>query len=165
MSASAASTNYSRRNFLRGRRTENHPPRPPWALAEFQFVDQCERCDKCAQACEENIIVKGSGGFPEVKFDSGECTFCEACVDVCPSSALDKSHVERGFPHVVSIEESCFSQKGIVCQTCRDECEARAITLKWESAIPVPVIEEDLCTGCGACVSVCPNQSITIKKI
>lgn len=158
-------TDYGRRNFLKGRSAEHYISRPPWALLEFDFIDQCERCDKCAQACEENIIVKSDGNFPEVNFDHGECTFCEACLNICPSGSLDKTRTEKAFPHVMSIEETCLSNKGIVCQACRDMCEAKAITLQWQSSVPVPAINEDICTGCGACVSVCPSQSISLNKV
>lgn len=162
---SRSSTVQSRRNFLRGKRNESHPIRPPWSLSEDLFVDACERCDKCVTVCEENILVRGSGGFPEVSFNQGECTFCEDCVDACPSGAIQKSNQEHAFSHVVAIADSCFNKKGIVCQSCRDECEARAIGLLWESSIPVPVVDEDACTGCGACIKVCPNQSVTVKPL
>ena len=55
------------------------PQRPPWALNEFLFVDQCTRCNECITACEEEIIIRADGGFPEIDFNRGECTFCELC--------------------------------------------------------------------------------------
>lgn len=159
----ASNVQHSRRSFFRGRRQAASPARPPWSLSEDQFVDQCERCDKCIKACEESILVRGDGGFPEINFSLGECTFCEACVNQCPSDALNKAQVETPFSHTLSITDDCFSKKGIVCQTCKDECETRAIKLVWHSAIPVPEIDQDACTGCGACISVCPNSSISLK--
>ena len=34
------------------------------------------------------VAFVGDGGFPEVDFQRGPCTFCEACREACPSGAI-----------------------------------------------------------------------------
>lgn len=48
--------------------------------------------------------------------------------------------------------EHCLAKFG-GCFSCLDHCEAQAITLVLREGIK---IDEELCTGCGACHDVCP---------
>tara|TARA_R110001583_G_scaffold34122_1_gene114830 strand:+ start:1962 stop:2609 length:648 start_codon:yes stop_codon:yes gene_type:complete len=158
------------------------PQRPPWALQEATFVDQCTRCHECIVACEENIIFIGDGGFPEIDFNRGECTFCEACVDTCKPSALFKQDrqvkqdqpvtetEQQAFYFDIKIDDSCLAKQKIHCQSCKDVCDPRAITMPWpkkvtSGAIQAPEINIADCTSCGACISTCPSQSISINPI
>lgn len=150
------------------------PQRPPWALQEPVFVDQCTRCHECIAACEEDIIFIGDGGFPEVDFNRGECTFCEACLDTCTPSALYKqesTHTEQqAFYFDIKIDESCLAKQKTHCQSCKDVCEPGAISMPWpknvsSGAIQTPKISIEDCTSCGACISTCPTQSISISPI
>ena len=51
----------------------------------------------------------------------------------------------------------------VVCQSCQDTCETEAISFKYiHSKIPQPQIELDKCNGCGACVSICPQNAIEL---
>ena len=154
------------------------PQRPPWALQEATFVDQCTRCHECISACEEDIILIGDGGFPEIDFNRGECTFCEACIKTCKPSALFKQterHVnpetcQQPFYFDIKIDDSCLAKQKIHCQSCKDVCDPGAITMPWPTlagygAIQTPEINIADCTSCGACISTCPSQSISIKPI
>ncbi len=169
---------FSRRLLFRGRvKAASSVQQPnvnmPWAVSSEVFLDQCTRCGKCAEACPEQVIIKGDGGFPSVDFNLGECTFCGECSAVC-NEPIFKKLSERPWNQIavindaddataVSLEGACMVQKGIVCQSCKDVCDVRAITMKYNSAsMPEPIIGSDLCTGCGACVSVCPTSAINI---
>jgi ferredoxin-type protein NapF len=166
---SARAESIDRTQFLRGQfRAGRSAIRPPWHVAERQFVETCERCDKCADACPENIIGKGGGGFPEVSFENGECTFCGDCVRACPSGALDQTALaDPGeiAPWTIRarISESCISAKGVTCRVCGDFCEAGAIRFRLAvGGDAVPEIDTALCTGCGACVAPCPVNAVRI---
>lgn len=150
------------------------PQRPPWALQEATFVDQCTRCHECISACEEDIILIGDGGFPEIDFNRGECTFCETCIKTCKPSALFKhndSHAhQQPFYFTIKIDDACLAKQKTHCQSCKDVCDPGAITMPWPTsvghgAIQTPKINMTDCTSCGACISTCPSQSISITPI
>lgn len=96
-----------RRRFLRGDYTSIAPLRPPGALQEFRFIAACTRCNACALACPTGIVRRGSAGFPEVAFSSGECTFCGDCVAACtPGAMLHGKGIAWDLK--ASIAESCL---------------------------------------------------------
>lgn len=161
-----------RAQFLRGNfRGNQSRTRPPWALGEEKFLDTCSRCDDCARACPEGIIVRGSGGFPEISFARGECTFCEACVAACAPGALalvtaDTPPVRRSPWNIhATISTACLSASGVTCRVCGEYCEAGAIRFALAvGGVAVPRIDADLCTGCGACVAPCPVVAVEVTK-
>ena len=163
-----SSPDISRRSFLRGNVNTRRVPvvvRPPNSLEESLFLDTCSRCDDCISACPENIIVKGDGGYPEVNFKNGECTFCNECVSACQPKAI-KIESETPWYLDVSVTSKCLSMNAVVCRTCSDNCEVQAIRFQLKvGGISEPIISLDDCTGCGACLHVCPVDSIQIKPI
>lgn len=59
----------SRRGILTGRwRKASNGIRPPWSGDESHFLTHCTRCDACINACENNILQRGAGGYPSVNF-------------------------------------------------------------------------------------------------
>jgi len=61
------------------------------------------------------------------------------------------------------VNSNCLGNQKIVCRSCGDACEARAIRFKHDiSATPLPVIDLDKCNYCAACISVCPTNAITM---
>ena len=65
----------------------------------------------------------------------------------------------------ISISEVCLARAGIVCQTCGDACPERAIRFPLRrGGPPLPVVEEDACTRCGACAPVCPVAAIDLPE-
>ncbi|MEM9304011.1 MAG: ferredoxin-type protein NapF [Pseudomonadota bacterium] len=149
-----------RRNLLRGRRTAAPPPlRPPGALAEHRFIDACTACDRCIDECPERILVRGSGGFPEVDFSRGECTFCSACVDACDDQALDSAAGRLDI--AIQVGDGCLAMNQVVCLACGDACEADAISFPPRlGQAAIPRIDAAACVGCGSCVATCPRQAL-----
>src|SRR5690606_41238976 len=78
----------SRRAFRRGRARAETPLRSPWALAEGDFTNMCTACHACLSACPEQVLVRGSGGYPVFDPGRGECTFCGACEAACEPRAM-----------------------------------------------------------------------------
>lgn len=170
-------TNLNRRAFLRGKspRVESNAIRPPWALEPSQFIDSCERCDECIRACPEKILFRGDGGYPEVDFKRGNCTFCAKCADVCEAEAFQYfktdepqeicSDPDKAWNLEVSIKSNCLSLNAIVCRTCGDVCEEQAINFRLQlRGISIPEIDNDSCTGCGECLYVCPESAVSINN-
>ncbi len=157
----------SRHQLIRGN-TSATVVRPPWAVDEDSFIEDCTRCFSCAKACPSHLIVKGMGGYPELSFTRHGCDFCEACVRACPESVL---HIEEGAINIpwqqqAVISDACFSRRGIICRSCGEICESRAIRFKPSLGGRSQIeIEAASCTGCGECVHVCPAHAIEIEKI
>ncbi len=156
----------NRAQFLRGDlRGGRQGIRPPWAMPEALFTARCERSGDCIKICPEGILIKGSGGFPVVDFTRGHCTFCRACVEACRHSAfaLTQDNDEPAWRLDVAITEQCLALQGIVCRSCGDACESAAIRFQLKTGgRSVPQVVEQLCTGCGECLAVCPKRSISI---
>lgn len=157
-----ASIDSSKRNFLRGRvRSSIGNTSLPWVSADF--LQSCQRCDACIDACEEKILVRGDGGYPEINFNLGGCTFCRDCVGVCKHNAFD-TVADTPWMQRAVVNDQCLLSKGIACRSCGDHCDERAIRFR-------PIIggksilefNPESCTGCGGCVAPCPVNAITIN--
>ncbi|NJN40566.1 MAG: ferredoxin-type protein NapF, partial [Gammaproteobacteria bacterium] len=127
------------------------------------FVARCTRCSDCLTACPTTILEKGRGGFPLVNFARGECTFCGKCVEVCKPAALVRDRGAAPWTIKASIGDACLALQRVVCRSCGDRCEARAIRFRLApGGVSRPELDGDTCNGCGACVAVCPASAITI---
>ncbi len=162
-----ANTNLKRRQLLRGKIRNQQPPmRPPWALDEELFVQSCTRCDDCIKACEDQILFRGSGGFPEISFQAAGCDFCGDCLQACTVNALQAPvpAPSLAWRHRATINTSCLSLNAIVCRSCGDACDTDAIRFKLQTGgRAIPLLDQELCNGCGECLAVCPNHSISLE--
>lgn len=153
----------SKRHLLRGRISASMPFRPPWAIDEEAFINTCTRCGECVNQCPQKVIQKGDGGFPEINFSKSGCDFCQLCVEVCPTRALQIQH-DDAFNTLVTINQDCFSERGIVCRSCGEVCESRAISFRQVvGGITHVLMDPSSCNGCGECISLCPANAITLK--
>jgi ferredoxin-type protein NapF len=169
-----------RRSFLRGRMAEAASPqvpvvqRPPWAVAEVRFTEQCVRCHACVEDCPRHVLKVGDGGFPEVDFSAQGCDFCGACEAACEPQALNRGVAEAaraGSSHAawpgwqVRIAPHCLALQKVECRICADACAPRAIRFR-----PAPggisQMQMDLaaCTACGECVAVCPVGAASVQR-
>ena len=152
----------SRRRLFRGREA-GLELRPPWVLNPVSFTDDCTRCGRCVERCPENILVVGDGGFPSVDFSWGECTFCRECTGDCEAKLFNPDADSLPWTYTAFVAESCLAHAGVMCRSCEDSCEVRAIRFPLAAGkVPAPRIDTEACTGCGACVAPCPQQSISL---
>jgi ferredoxin-type protein NapF len=155
-----------RRQFLRGDIHGHRPSlRPPWSLAEAAFIEACERCGDCVQACGEGILKTGGGGFPEVDFSRGGCTFCGDCLVACKHHALtgDIRDTASAWSLRAQIGPDCLARKGVICRSCGERCDTRAIRFQLKAGGAArPELDVSLCNGCGECYGVCPTQAVRI---
>ncbi len=140
------------------------PIRPPWTDEE-RLADACTRCGDCMSACPERVLVAGQGGFPEFNpgQGTGACTFCRACVEACDAPVFDPARITP-WSLIVHIENiSCLAHAGIHCSSCSDACDEDAVQMRPRiGGPPLPTLSEAKCTGCGACVGICPGQAVTL---
>lgn len=153
----------SRAELLRGRSPHRESVlRPPPALPEKAFQEICEGCGKCIEACPETILFAGTDGRVQLDPKRGACTFCASCADACPTGALNVDEA-RSWAIKAEISPRCLSFNGIMCRTCEEACDEQAIRFRlMTEGRSFPIINEACCTGCGACVHVCPNQSVEL---
>ncbi|MAZ87813.1 MAG: ferredoxin-type protein NapF [Cellvibrionaceae bacterium] len=159
----------SRRALLRGRIAEANNCRsqalvsPPWFIADAAQAGDCSECNACVDACPTSIIEHNDDGIAGINFHKGECELCGDCADVCPKGFFDTPADSKPWNLKAELNEKCLSQQGVVCQTCKEMCPEEAISLKLAiGQVPRPVIDENRCTGCGACFAPCPTKAIDI---
>lgn len=154
----------SKRNLIFGRTPAHQSVRPPWAIMEHEFIETCTRCGECVKQCPVNIIRIADGGFPEMNFSTSGCDFCEVCVAVCLPGALKLTQAVP-FNSIAIISDECFSERGVICRSCGESCETRAIRFKQVvGGVAHVLMDTDQCNGCGECVSTCPAHAITIEQ-
>ncbi|WP_426416265.1 ferredoxin-type protein NapF [Aestuariirhabdus sp. LZHN29] len=160
----SAAVDQGKRALLRGSRaTVVAPLRPPWSRPEALFTELCTRCGDCVAECETGILVKGDGGYPSLDFSRGECTFCQGCLSQCETGALDAG-ISPPWSLKASILPQCLTHQQVVCRSCADPCETRAIQFTpIKGGVATPQIDTGLCTGCGACFNVCPSHAIKLS--
>ena len=168
----SAPTDHGRRAFLGMRARPAAEPaairpaidvaaiRPPWTGAQ-SIADHCTGCGDCVAACPEQILIADPRGAPKVDFSRGACTFCGDCAGSCAAPVFGRE-LSPPWSVTVAISDRCLPRRGIVCESCRDACTDGAIRFaRAPGRAPVPEVALDRCTGCGACVSVCPESAIS----
>ncbi len=145
--------------------------RPPGAIPESDFLRRCIRCGQCMKACPTNGLqpswgIQGIEGIfsPLLMSRIGPCEpECNACGAVCPTGAIldlplaDKRKAKIGT--AVVYPELCLAwAEGRSCVVCQEVCAYGAVQVKphGNSKVPVPIITQNKCFGCGFCERHCP---------
>ncbi|MDU1890840.1 MAG: 4Fe-4S dicluster domain-containing protein [Dysgonomonas sp.] len=149
------------------------PVVPPGALSAKNMKDHCTACQLCVSACPNDILMpsKKLEKFmqPEMTFEEGYCRpECVECSQVCPTGAIkpittaDKSAISIGI--AVWIKDNCVvNRDDVQCNNCERHCSTGAISMVdrdsgYSESLKIPVIDKELCIGCGACENLCPAR-------
>jgi ferredoxin len=137
--------------------------------ANRKFAETCTRCYACVSACPIEIVKIKKGGplselaMPELVFDSeyGCEESCNRCAEVCPTGAIRSiSHAEKRRTQIgvagVKKERCLAWADNEYCMVCDEYCPYNAIETVWQGDVACPVVNPDLCRGCGACEANCP---------
>jgi ferredoxin len=166
--------------------------RPPGVIAvrnETEFVQRCLRCFQCVRSCPNGIIdITGTGsGFdslftPSVQFEQYGCDYnCQVCQLVCPNYAIPLQTLQEKQKAVMGLavieEDLCVVfAKDTNCLVCEEVCPIPEKAIKIEektklvSGEPMqlryPVMDNNLCIGCGICQALCPAEpkAIVVKR-
>jgi len=168
--------NANRRAFLRGayltregrneeaKRQKPLGPVPPWHQG-LALESHCVDCTQpCIASCEPGIIKihpqsHDYASIPYLDFTSSGCTFCGACVEACPIEIETGNNATPRIGTLVLNRSSCIAWQDIICMSCSNACEYKAITTMHQRR---PQIVTSNCTGCGKCVSVCPVNAMGV---
>ncbi len=135
---------------------------PPGATKEGLLA--CSSCGNCVDACPTHIVSL-VGNLPSLDFSAGQCTFCGACANACPEQVFQIAPLHR-FAHIALITDICLAQNRVECQSCRDACPEQAIHFRPQAGGPFfPVLDNQVCNGCGACINVCPVAAIKVREL
>lgn len=162
--------------------------RPPAAKPEKEFIASCIRCGLCVQACPFDTLSLAklgdgiSAGTPFFRPREIPCYMCEdiPCVPICPTGALDvnlvstggKLDIEKAKMGVAVVDmKNCVAYWGIQCDACYRACPLldKALYLEYKHnertqkhAFLLPIVDSDICTGCGVCERACITQKPAI---
>ena len=152
--------------------------RPPGVIEE-SLLASCVRCGACLRACpthglQPSILMTGLEGVgtPVLNPRLGPCDYsCTACGSVCPTGAIPSLALpvkrETAIGKAYVNRELCIAWSGRgQCIVCEEMCPLpeKAIHLEVERfsaaeggvELQVPVVNHDLCIGCGLCEHKCP---------
>jgi ferredoxin-type protein NapF len=74
-----------------------------------------------------------------------------------------RPHADPAQPRRAAIAPGCLALNRVVCRSCGEVCEARAI--RFAPAVggaSAPEVDPALCNGCGACVGACPAAAVSL---
>ena len=165
--------------------------RPPGALPEKDFLKACLKCGQCMVACPYDTLMLASvndkilSGTPHFQARNIPCYMCTdyPCIKECPSKALtveaitvnDVTSINNSKMGLAVIhKESCIAFWGIQCDACYRACPlmGKAISLETDKNVHTqkhanlkPLINSDVCTGCGLCEHVCVVEKPAVKVL
>ena len=149
---------------------------PPGALGVSNMKKHCTACQLCVSSCPNNVLRPSNKletfMQPEMSFERGYCRpECIECSLVCPTGAIkaittaDKSAISIGY--AVLIKDRCIiTTDDVPCNSCERHCPTTAITFVFrdpgiKNSLKIPVLNKELCIGCGACEALCPVRPLS----
>lgn len=146
---------------------------PAGSLSAKNVQQHCTACQLCITACPNGVLRPSTDietfMQPQMSYERGYCRpECTRCADACPVGAIkpitveEKSSTQIG--HAVWIKKNCIPlTDGVECGNCARHCPSGAIMMvpsdeKDETSLKIPVIDTEVCIGCGACENLCPAR-------
>ncbi len=153
--------------------------RPPGALPEDDFLNQCQRCFRCASACPNDCIQFHGlrdgldlAFTPYIRAREKACTLCGECAQACPTGAIAPFEATpEGWIKSVDMGSArldtslCFSYNGRTCGACYQACPLPGHAMKI-GVFETPILQgSDACVGCGLCEQACLHLPQAIRVV
>jgi len=152
------------------------PITPAGSLSARNMKQHCTACQLCVTVCPNNVLRPSTSPDtfmqPFMSYERGYCRpECVKCSEVCPTSAIhkitkvEKSSIQIG--HAVCVHERCIPiTDKQQCDNCEHHCPTNAITMVPsvagdDKSLKIPVVNEELCIGCGVCETLCPARPLS----
>jgi MauM/NapG family ferredoxin protein len=154
--------------------------RPPGSIDEAEFLQKCIKCGECMKVCITNglqptFLQAGFEGIwsPVLVSRIGYCEYnCTLCGQVCPTDAIEQLDVDVKKQRKIGLaffdESRCLPYKfKMNCIVCEEHCPTSPKAIKFEHEIvqtadgedmelKLPIVDPELCIGCGVCEWACP---------
>ncbi|MCU0610100.1 MAG: 4Fe-4S binding protein [Chitinispirillaceae bacterium] len=147
--------------------------RPPGSLPENDFLARCIACGNCMKSCPTNAIqpctftagIHRLGTARIVPRIGGCDSKCTRCGQTCPTGAiralkLDVKEYAKIGTAVIDKHRCLAWAQCKECVVCDEVCPYNAIdpiiAQTDRGLFKVPVVNSDLCMGCGICEKNCP---------
>ena len=154
-------------------------PVEPTAEHAWTFTvddEKCSQCGACHRACLQDAITWQKK--ENASIDQEKCTGCGACLVACPEkyqaiTVSDAPELEKSLGAAISersfrLKQSFFKREskdcvrcGLCAITCKNVMKIGALKMV-EEGIQAGV---DICQVCGACVSHCPVDFLSMDKV
>jgi polyferredoxin/Fe-S-cluster-containing dehydrogenase component len=170
------------RTAFKDKNVDGNVIRPPGSLSEAEFLNRCVRCHECIKICsttgrylQPTLLESGWEGIWTPRGDArrGYCEFnCNLCGQVCPTGAIQPIDLE--LKKKLTIGTAYFDKSRCIpwyrqedCLVCEEHCPVPEKAIKFDihlveqrdgttKEVKFPRVIEDLCIGCGICVTKCP---------
>ncbi|MCM8784534.1 MAG: 4Fe-4S binding protein [Candidatus Omnitrophica bacterium] len=155
--------------------------RPPGAIEENDFLNQCIRCQACIKHCPTQFLqpllfARGISSLftPYGNGRIGYCKYtCHLCGIVCPTGALKNLTLSQKQKFKIGTafidKKRCLVyEKGINCLACYRHCplqDKAIISVNIGRGLSGPEIVPESCIGCALCENICPAEAIKTKAI
>jgi polyferredoxin len=145
---------------------------PPGSRGLERYLGACTACGLCVSACPSKVLQPALGALgirglfvPRLDYGVSYCQHeCAACLEACPSGALERMSLERkkltkiGDASLVKDRCIVFTDK-TKCGACAERCPTGAVRMiEAPTGIPEPFFTSSICIGCGACHYACPAR-------
>ncbi len=138
--------------------------------------EKCSQCGSCHRACLQEAISWKKKEYAKV--DQDKCTGCGACFIACPDKYLaiqidNAPELEKSVGAAIQARSTLLFQEfkgkdqkdcircGLCAITCKKVMNIGALKMV-ANGIEAGV---DICQACGACVSVCPVNYLSISEV
>jgi polyferredoxin len=168
--------------------------RPPGAGEERDFLNLCIRCGECMKVCPTNVLQPlvfeaGLEGLfsphliPRLIFQQSYCEYaCTLCGQVCPTGAIplltEEAKHEQPTGKAYFDHNRCLPwAEKTPCIRCEEMCPTAEKAIKilntftitdsegYEVEIMQPVVDRELCVGCGMCESNCTIEGVSAIRV
>ena len=149
------------------------PLTPPGSLSAKHFAQHCTACQLCIAECP-NQVLRPSDSWetlmqPTMQYERGYCRpECTRCSQLCPAGAIRPLSTEEKTTHQIGHavwvkKNSLPVTDGVSCGNCARHCPVGAIEMvpldeEADDLTMIPVVNDSLCIGCGACENLCPAR-------